>query len=464
LRHAPAFRAVRAPWTRSALRLAGIGLALAVAAGACAPRSLPAAPEAPRHPDFVYPAVPPGFNDPGLLRRHESGWRYLQFDNLRAAEREFDAALRAQPSFYPAEAALGWVALARSNASEASAHFARALEADEAYVPGLVGLGHALLELEQDADALAAFERALQGDPGLTAVARRVEVLRFRTLQTRLEAASAAAREGRWDEARAAYLAAIAASPDSAFLYRELASVERRSGRPDDALVHARHAVTLEPGDAAGHLLVAELLEGRGDYDDALEAYGRARTIDSSPAVERAWASARERAEFARMPVPYREIPQTTVITRGSLAALIGVRLQMVVARAPARQVVVTDVRDHWAATWIMEAARTGVIEAFPNYTFQPDAPVRRGDLAVVVSRILSLLAEERPAFSAAWQGARPAVADVLPGHLSYPAVALAVASGVMPLDGQNRFRLLDAVSGAEAVAVVDRLEALARR
>jgi hypothetical protein len=50
----------------------------------------------------------------------------------------------------------------------------------------------------------------------------------------------------------------------------------------------------------------------------------------------------------------------------------------------------------------------------------------------------------------------------VPPAHLSYPAVSMAVAAGVMPLSNGN-FDLLRPVTGAEAMAVVGRIEALAR-
>jgi tetratricopeptide (TPR) repeat protein len=450
---------------RRVCRTGGVILVLvALAAGACAPRALPPAPTTPRHPDFVYPVVPQGLAGEAVLMRHEGGWRYLQLDNLRNAEREFQAALRAQPAFFPSEAGLGWVELARRDPADALVRFDRALAADARYVPALVGRGQALLELEREIDALEAFERALEGDATLADVERRVQVLRFRTLQERIGAARRAAEAGRWDEARAAYRAAIDASPEAAFLSRDLTEVERRGGRPDAALDYARQGVTLDPADAAGHVLVAELLDARGDYEGAAASYERARALDSSPAIEKAWAAARERAEFARMPERYRAIPEASGVTRGDLAALVGVRLATLLGRAPSRQVVITDVRGHWAQAWIMATARTGVIEAFPNYTFQPGAPVRRGDLAVVVSRLLSLIAAEQPALAAQWQGVRPAVTDVPPGHLRYPAVALAVASGLLSLDESGAFHLLRPVSGAEAMAVISRLEALASR
>ncbi|MDP1569016.1 MAG: S-layer homology domain-containing protein [Vicinamibacterales bacterium] len=445
--------------------LALVAVVLTMVVAACAPRAgLPPAPTTPWYPDFVYPAVPDGLGSEAVRLRHEGGWRYLQLDNTRSAEREFQAALRVEASFFPAEAGLGWVALAREDAGGALVRFDRALAGAEAYSPALVGRGQALLALDREIDALDAFERALAADPALVDVERRVQVLRFRTLQTRITLAGAAAAAGRWDEARAAYRAAIAASPETAFLHRDLAGVERRSGNVDEALVHARRAVALDEADAAAYVLLGDLLDARADYEGAVAAYARARTLEASPSIEAAWEAARARAEFARMPEAYRSIPDAAVVTRGDLAALIGVRLAELLARAPSRQVVITDVRGHWAQAWIMTAARTGIIEAFPNYTFQPRAPVRRGDLAAMVSRVASRIAAEQPARAAAWTNARPAVRDVPPGHLSYPSVALALASGAMQLDETGAFHLLRTVTGPEVMAVVARLEALAAR
>ena len=100
-------------------------------------------------------------------------------------------------------------------------------------MPALVGRGQALLELQRDAEALASFEAALAADPSLTELRGRVDVLRFRATQAMLARAKAAVDAGRIDEARAIYQQAIAASPDSAFLYRELAAVEQRAGPTD---------------------------------------------------------------------------------------------------------------------------------------------------------------------------------------------------------------------------------------
>ena len=74
----------------------------------------------------------------------------------------------------------------------------------------------------------------------------------------------------------------------------------------------------------------------------------------------------------------------------------------------------------------------------------------------------MTLVAADRPALRARL-AERPAIADMAPGHLSYPAASVAVASGVLPLLDGGRFDVGRLVRGAEAAAAIDRVRALAR-
>ena len=131
-------------------------------------------------------------------------------------------------------------------------------------------------------------------------------------------------------------------------------------------------------------------------------------------------------------------------------------------ARRLRPQVIITDVRNNWAQQWITPVVRSGIMETLPNYEFEPSRRLRRGDLATIVSRVLGLIGTMKPEMAKKWEGARVTITDVPSTHLSYPAVSMAVAAGVMPLAG-GAFDLLRPVSGAEAIEVVGRLETLAR-
>jgi tetratricopeptide (TPR) repeat protein len=429
---------------------------------ACAPRSAPpvVGTSAPAFPDFVYPTLPRGVGDAEDAARVERGWRLLQANDLQNADLEFAAALKRMPALYPARAGGAYVALAATDADKALGGFDAVLRTAPRYVPALVGRGQALLALKRDAAALEAFEAAVAVDASLTEVRRRVDVLRFRGLQDLIEAARAATAAGQLDDAARAYERAIAASPDSAFLHRDLAIVTLRQGNAEGALSRFQRAAQLDPADTASLIQIGELLEARQDLAGAEAAYRQAASIEPSADLSARLAKLAERARDSKLPAQFRAIAASPQITRGDLAALIGVRLEEILMVAPANEVVVTDIAEHWAAQWISAVARAGVIEPFANHTFQPASPVTRADLANAVSRTVTLAAVRRPELRP-YLAARPPIADMSTAHLSYPAASVAIASGVMPLAPGARFDVARVVSGSEASDIVLRLRDL---
>ena len=438
-----------------------LAAALTVVVSACAAKAPPALPTALKYAEFMYPAVPPDLRSPVEAEHIDLGWRYLQNDDLASADREYAAALKRSPAFYPAQAGRSYVALARNDHASAVAGFDTVLKAAPRYVPALVGRGQSLLALKREADALAAFEAALAVDASLTDLARRIDVLRFRSLQEVIETARAAVAAGRADEAKAAYTRALTASPDSAFLHRELALLERRQGNLPAALEHFRRATELDPADAVSFVQIGEVLEQQQDFPGADAAYRKAAENEPTPDLTRRIAALGERMRELKMPAEFLAIAASPQVTRGELAALLGIRLEPILRLAPPREVVMTDTRGHWAALHITTVVRAGAMDEFENHTFQPRAAVRRVDLAHAVSRVVTLMAATRPVLRARI-AERPDIADMDRRHLNYPDAAIAVASGVMSLADGNRFQLTRAISGAEATQAVERLRALA--
>jgi tetratricopeptide (TPR) repeat protein len=431
----------------------------------CAPKTIPPAAvssAAPKYPDFLAPAVPASLAAGPSAASKGRGWLLLQAGDLKNAEREFSSALKLTPAFYPAEAGLGYVDLARDDPKGALPHFDRALEQEKSSLSALLGRGRSLLALNRESDALAAFEAALVIDSSLVDVARRVEVMRFRRQQEDLNRARTAALAGRSEEAVSLYTRAIQGSPDSAFLYRELAGVERQEGQNDRALEHFAKAVALDPGDAASRVQIGELLEARDDFAGAAEAFAAALAIEPDARLEAKLEIVRARAEVMRLPVEYRAIDSAAQITRGDLAALIGVRLAGLLRSTRARDaVLITDIRTHWASSWIVTVARAGVMEAFANHAFQPQTVVRRVDLAQVVNRLLLKVVEATPGRPHPWVSARLKFSDLAVGHLAYPAASAAVDSGAMTIGANNSFQPSTPVPGKEAETAIERIASM---
>jgi hypothetical protein len=171
------------------------------------------------------------------------------------------------------------------------------------------------------------------------------------------------------------------------------------------------------------------------------------------------------RADLAGLPAEYRAIPSTATLTRGQLAALLGIRLHDALERAPQRAaVVLTDINGHWASPWIVAVTRAGLMEAMPNHTFQPAGLVTRADLARAVWRAIQVFGTGRAADLDEWRNSRPTIVDVPRTHLAYDAVAAAVASGALSMGDSGRFGPNRPVTGAEAGAALARLEQIVGR
>jgi tetratricopeptide (TPR) repeat protein len=433
-------------------------LACAVFVSACAVKTAPSLPSTLKYPEFVRPSVVPAAAPEAAAV--DRGWRFLQNDDLNNADREFASALKSAPQSVAARTGTAYAALARQQYMQALDQFDRALRSAANYAPALAGKGLTLLSLIRDSDARTAFEAALKADPSLTDLSARIDVLKFREIQNLIAAAREAMNAGRLDEARAEYQRAIASTPDSAVLYRELGIVERRRGDASAALEQFNHAVILDPTDAISLAQAGELLEERGDFTGAEAAFRNAHNADPFSGYDRKADAAAAKAREARLPAEYRALPSSPQITRGELAAIIGIRLEDTLREARRSAVVTTDTAGHWAAPWIAQVAAAGVMPAFDNHTFQPGAVVRRVDLAEAVSALLRIIARARPALQPQL-AARPNIADISPSHLNYPAVAAAVSTGILPLANGGRFDTERPVSGAEAIASIDRVRAL---
>lgn len=422
------------------------------------------APGRERYPEYTRPELPAELaRMVQPARQHTLGWAQLQSGDPRGAEKAFREVLRRQPRFYPTQTALAYARLAQGDADDALTWFDRALGVQGEYVSALLGRAEALVALGREGEAFEAYQNVLERVPDDPVARRRVEVLRFKAVQSDVAAAQAAVNADAFDEAREHYLRAIKATPDSAFLHRDLADVERRLGRRAEARTAVDRAISLDPQDAKAYVIRGELKASGGDGTGALEDYRRARDLDPglTEIADRISALERSLAEAA-LPAEYKAIATSARVTRGEVAALLAQRLPTVLEQAARGTVLITDSRRHWAQDGILLVARARAMEVYPNHTFQPGAPMSRGDFALVVDRVLNLLGPSGA--NAPWREARLTFSDIRPGHRSYVAVSRAVASGVMtPLEGQA-FGPGRPMTGAAAVEAVDRLAQLAQR
>jgi tetratricopeptide (TPR) repeat protein len=272
---------------------------------------------------------------------------------------------------------------------------------------------------------------------------------------------------GRLDEARATFERALAMSPSSSLIPRELASVEIAAGALDDAETHAKRALQLDSNDAEAYAILARVYETRGQTREASAAYASAYKIDPRPAWKDKSDSLKDKADKAAVaatPDEFRSLPDAPTVTRAQLAALVGTRLQAILAKAPQRVVnVATDIKGNWAESWILPVTQAGIMEVFPNHTFLPGQSVRRSDLAQAVSQTLTVISAQKTTDLTKWRANRPRFVDLPASNVYYPSAAIAVAAGAMTTQDGDRFGPTRLATGAEVLRAMTRLEQIAR-
>ena len=427
----------------------GALLALVLLLPACGPRvQTPQIDDS----DYIFPDLKRGevtSKDEKSLRR---AWDDVLAGQVAKAEQAASRLLSARPDLRPARVILGFAALRAGRLKESSRSFESVLAVEPNDVAALVGLASVLRKQGLLDQALPLYSKAERLRPRDSALSRRTSEVKLAVAEAAIARAGSLSAEGKKAEAILMLQKALEVAPELSPVRLELADLLVESGRRTEALsvlgavldsdrnITMRvAAIRFEDGDLDG----AEMALRRGLRDVAEDAEGAALL-----------ARIRERRASLALPEPLRAIGEAARITRAELAALVVERIESLKSKKPvAVGEVASDLSRTWARPQVLRALELGLMEVYPNHTFQPSGVVRRGELATVAARVLDL---------SGWgRSSAAAPKDMSPSHLQYAAVTRVLGAGVMLNAPSGAFEPWRIVSGAEAKAVVDALARL---
>jgi len=399
---------------------------------------------------------------PGPERtRFDRGWKSLQTGRLDAAVSDIESlASRYERSAEVATAA-AFLDMRLGKPSDAERRFQAALRLSPEL--GAAQSGYFLVAL-QSGNEEKAFERLLRLEetfPQHDLVDRYASTLRMNLAESRLVLARAKMGERKYDEAAAEYLRALEVAPQAGSLYLEAAEAELEAGYPDRAAVHALRATELEPTNADAHQVLGEASYRNEDLAGAARALANASALRPEDGELRSRLEAVERSlRETTLPAEYEAIREAGRLTREQLAALLYVDLREAFDASTARsQVIATDVAEGWASPYILGTVGAGVLDVYPNHTFQPTAFVNRLDLASALSRALEKLAPDAYDAARRSSGERE-FADLARQNPGYDAAALSVSLGLLAPGEGGAFEPWRIVTGLEAASAVAALRA----
>ncbi|MBN1782840.1 S-layer homology domain-containing protein [bacterium] len=126
---------------------------------------------------------------------------------------------------------------------------------------------------------------------------------------------------------------------------------------------------------------------------------------------------------------------------------------------AAEKQPAATDIAGHWAKNWIEDIIETGIIEVYPDHTFQPDELITRAGYAMFIQNILIAVTGDQ-SLASKYFGSESPFPDVNPNHFAFNAISVCVSRGIMKADTMDgAFHMKDPVSGADALLIIRELQ-----
>ncbi len=345
---------------------------------------------------------------------YTQGKKYLDKDDLTNALREFNEAKSLKANFAPAYEGIAIVEIEQKNFAQADENINTSLSEDGDWVPAMVAQGRWYSAQGEYEDAIDEFESALDDIDDSKSSFNKKEV--------------------RMD---GLYHMGVA--------YKEW-------GQYIPAQTTFQNILEIDNTNVKASLAIKELAE----YQAAVAG--------QSPVLQKI-AKQKEvtRSDVAVLFVT--ELPLEKIFRKSK-------RLESVQYRAPdsgvmgkreeekGPEAIATDVPDnHWARSFIEEALQVGIIEKYPDGSFQPDKKVNRAEFAKLIEHFM-VKAYDDPGLETQFFGSTSTFADVLNTSPIFNAVMLVSSRGIMPGFDDGTFRPLDAVSGAESLNIIRNLKA----
>lgn len=258
------------------------------------------------------------------------------------------------------------------------------------------------------------------------------------------------------ERAKEAFLRALYYTPNSREAHLSLAGILKAEGSRRDALVHLEALSAIEPKNATILKDYANTLYEDRRYEKSLDIYEKVLALKPDDREARTRVeNIRNRLGIFELPSQYLTIPSKQEISREDVAALLAVKFQDFLDATETKPPILGDIATSWASKYILKITSLGILDPFPNHTFQPNKILTRAEMAEILMRLIELLKQQGYRFIQQIPPERIQIVDVSPENYFYKSITQVVSYQIMTLTAEQRFRSEHPVSGEEAMQTV---------
>lgn len=369
----------------------------------------------------------------------------------------FRSAEESDPHFLEPRMARGKVLLEIGRYNKAARIFDGIIRRDSDYFAAYVGQGRALLNEKKYDKALSALKNASNLIPHHPEVEELLNDARKKSIGKHLSSGKRKKNLGDLRKAEIEFQTILKLDPQETRAHLQIAYILVGREEYRSAEEHLNAALAKEPTNANAWSLIAKVYSRTKRLGKARMAYRRLLEIDPGAQESRVHLQTVQKALVSASDVPaaFFELSSSLSTTRGELAAILSVGLE-IPAQQQQREETIVDIGRHWAREYIQKVINAGLMDISSNNMFAPNTPLTREDLALIVYRILNKFnlvdKEEIKRLTNPYE-------DLYSDNDLFHTALYLYKTRIMTGEEKRRFGIGSEVPGIEALEVVDRLD-----
>ncbi len=320
-----------------------------------------------------------------------------------------------------------------------------------------LGLAQLYWETQREDLAFAQYREVLKQEPDHPWARPRYKEIQQRKTQDALSTARTAQENGNIEAARSAYLNVLYYSPQNLQAHMALADIYLEEGQAESALVHLKSARAENPDDPRILEAYGQALFQAEKFKESLDIYQKAAELrPEDTQIQERIEQLKNRLGIFELPSQYETIPALDAVSKEDVAALIGVRFDPYLKETGDHPPIIIDISTSWATEFILKTTGLGLMDIYPNHTFQPGKIVTRAQMAEILFRLVRYLREQGYNFVQQISPQNIEITDVSSNNFYYHPIVMMVSYDFMNLAGGRRFHPDRPVSGNEAMQLMD--------
>jgi len=324
------------------------------------------------------------------------------------------------------------------------------------------GLGEVYRNQGKEEEAFAKYRKVLEKSPDHEWAKYYYLLIKKNKTEKLLKQADFFWKQKQFDKGVEIYIKVLYYSPELIEPHLKLAQYYKNLRDYEKALKHYETAHSLQPENLNLKEELAEIYILTKKYKDAYDLYQELVKIDpENSKYKKRLDYIKNELLFIELPRQFYEISSKEVINRADIAALIAIKFSDILEKEKKKPPIIVDIATHWAAHYIIEVTSLGLMDVYPNHTFQPERNLTRGELAIVLNHLIDFLKKKGYKLYKQFSPEEIHLNDVAPDHFIYQPIIEVLSYQLMDLFPGLEFKPFLEVNGKEAVTVIETLERL---